>query len=73
VNWVRQEPLNLGDKIQVTLLATDTVDQPAKRNPHNPQQDFEAKKTYVRRMAKDLGWKIQEGPREGGLKNSKRK
>ena len=36
-----------------------TVDEPRERQRPNPEADLRRQKQYVRRMAKQFGWRIQ--------------
>ena len=71
VDWVPQKPLKVSDTIEVTISETSTVDEPTRRNADSPGQELEAKKDYVRRLAKDFGWKIQETPTKRDSKRGK--
>lgn len=64
VTWIRQRPLQVGDKIQVKIVETDFVDPPKTRVRIDPAKDVQAQKDYVRAAAKQLGWKIQVSPRK---------
>jgi hypothetical protein len=59
VNWVRQKRLRVGDRIQVKIVEANVVDKPSKRYRIHPTERLNAKKRYVRAMARELGWKIQ--------------
>ncbi len=59
VHWVRQRSLRVGDRIQVRIVETNSIDKPTKRYRTDPAAELKAKKRYVRSMAKELGWKIQ--------------
>jgi protein involved in polysaccharide export with SLBB domain len=60
VDWVSQKPLKVGDKVQIRVVEADAVDEPATRNSDNRETDLEARKSHVRNLASQLGWKIQE-------------
>ena len=64
VTWVKSTPLHLGDKIHIHLVKAPTVDDPKTREQTDPAKDLQARKDYVRAMAKHLGWKIQASPRK---------
>jgi hypothetical protein len=59
VRWVKQKPLRVGDKIRVEIIDVDSVDAPSNKFRTHPAETLNAKKRYVREMAKKLGWKIQ--------------
>jgi len=63
VNWVHQKPLRVGDRVQVRILETESVDKPTKRRSSDPAEELKRKKRYVRMMAKEFGWKIQSQPK----------
>jgi hypothetical protein len=58
-DWVRQKPLQVGDEVRVTIVETGSSDKPGRKRVIDPAETLKAKKNYVRRMAKELGWKIQ--------------
>jgi hypothetical protein len=60
-DWIRQKPLKVGDEIRVKIVETGSSDKPARKRRTHPTETLKAKKRYVRRMAKELGWKIQTG------------
>jgi len=62
VSWIRQKRLQVGDKIQIKVIESVSVDRPKGRKRPDPAQLLPARKLYVRRMAKELGWKIQTRP-----------
>jgi len=62
VSWEQQKPLRVGDRIQVKIVETNSVDEPKRRRRANPAKELTSKKRYVRAMAKELGWKIQGRP-----------
>jgi hypothetical protein len=64
VKWLQQEHLRVGDRIKLEIIETDSVDEPVKRYRTDPRKEVAAQKSYVRRTAKHLGWKIQERPRQ---------
>ena len=59
VRWVNQRPLRVGDQVHIKIIEADAVDKPIKRWRPDPAEELKSKKRYVRRMAKELGWKIQ--------------
>jgi len=54
IDWADRD-LAVGDEIVMRLVQTSKVDQPTKRSRMTSRQ---AKESFVRRMAEDLGWKI---------------
>jgi len=57
--WTKFD-LKVGDEIHVRVLESDAADEPKTRKRHDPDKDLEAKKNYVREMAKFLGWTVTE-------------
>jgi hypothetical protein len=64
VAWTDQKPLHVGDRIQLEIIESASVDKPKKKQRTHPAERLEAKKRYVREMAKQLGWKIQTRPKD---------
>lgn len=58
VTWVRKD-LRLGDVITVKVTETNSTDKPTKRERTNPAEDLKYRKSYVRALAKQWGWRIQ--------------
>jgi hypothetical protein len=63
VSWINQKPLAVGDRIQVSIVEADSVDEHQKRDPADDARLRQAKEDQVRRSAKELGWKIEELPK----------
>ena len=61
VEWVNQKPLQVGDTVQVTVIDTNSVDEPTSKQRPSDAELLKARKLYVRKMAKQFGWKIQTG------------
>jgi hypothetical protein len=61
VSWVNQKPLQVGDTIKVTIVEAELVDQPTKKQRPSEAELLNARRRYVRKMAKQFGWKIQTG------------
>jgi hypothetical protein len=59
VRWVEQKPLRVGDEIRIKIIDVDSVDAVVEKHQTDPVKNLEVQKRYVRRMAKELGWKIQ--------------
>jgi hypothetical protein len=62
VDWISHRPLEIDDKMELVIRDKDSVDEPGRRSPEDQERNLEGKKNYVRRLAKELGWKIQETP-----------
>jgi hypothetical protein len=60
VSWVRDRIIAPGDIVQVTVLDSTTADEPITRSTQDQDKDLEARKEHVRKLAQDLGWKVQE-------------
>jgi hypothetical protein len=52
--------LRVGDEIRITIVDTSQADPATTEYRDDPVTDTEAKKTYVRRLARELGWEIRE-------------
>jgi hypothetical protein len=63
VSWINQKPLAVGDKLQVTIVEADSVDEYQERDPDDDVRLRRAKEDQVRRSAKELGWEIEEHPK----------
>jgi len=61
VKWVNQKSLQVGDTIQVTVVDAKSVDEPTRKQRPSETELLKARKRYVRKMAKQLGWKLQTG------------
>ena len=59
IDWVRQRHLRVGDEIRVKVVESRSNDRAVRRRRNNPAETLKAKKQYVRRMAKELGWRIE--------------
>jgi hypothetical protein len=64
VSWENQKHLRVGDRIEVKIIEASFVDKPKKKTRTDPAERLKAQKRYVREIAKQLGWKIQIGPRK---------
>ncbi len=60
VKWVDRK-LRVGDQIRVKVVNKTSVDEPRKRYRRDPEKELEYQKQYLRRLAKQFGWKIQAG------------
>jgi hypothetical protein len=59
VRW-QDRKLRVGEEIRIRIANGNRADAPTKRFPHDPSQEFESKKRFVRHYAKELGWDIRE-------------
>jgi hypothetical protein len=57
VTWT-ERPLAIGDEVVVKVADLESVALPNKRHLRDPKRDLEAKKKYVKTMAKELGWTV---------------
>jgi hypothetical protein len=63
VKWINHKPLRAGDEILIRAVETTLADKPRKRHRIDPAERLRSQKSYVRTMAKQLGWKIQARPK----------
>jgi hypothetical protein len=56
--WGENRPIQFGDKVSVEVVENARSDPPSRRKKPDPVDDLRRKKLYVRKMAKELGWKI---------------
>lgn len=66
VSWINQKNLAVGDEIHVKVTEADSVDEHQLRDPAGDTRFRQAREEQVRRLAKELGWKIEESPKSGG-------
>jgi len=59
VAWVSHKRLRVGDRVEVRIVEARSVDKPKMRRRMDPAQRVRDQKRYVRRMAKQLGWRIE--------------
>jgi len=59
-DWLQRD-LRVGDEVTVRIIETATVDKPRKRRRirATPAQIRQRKQAHLKRLAKELGWKIQ--------------
>ena len=61
VCWTRQKELRVGDKIQIEVVDTGSIDEPMQRS--GSAERLRSKEEYVRdlvkELVKELGWTIQ--------------
>ena len=48
-----------GDLVSIRVVKVASVDKPRERQRPDPAADLRRKKQYVRRMAKQFGWKLE--------------
>ena len=56
--------LKVGDKVQVTIIETNSVDKPKKRYRPDSETAERNQKAYVRAWAKKFGWRIVVQPKK---------
>jgi len=56
--WV-ERPIVAGDDVRIKVVEAAKVDTPRKRERESPAQKASRQRAYVRRMARQFGWKIQ--------------
>jgi hypothetical protein len=56
--WHEARPISVGDKLSIEVIETARGDKPTSRKKPDPVADLRARKQYVRKMAKEFGWKI---------------
>jgi hypothetical protein len=59
MRWI-DKPLRVGDEIRIHVIDASRVDTATTEYRDDPVKDIEAKKAYVRRLAKELDWEIRE-------------
>ena len=57
LRWLDRK-LKRGDTVSIKVVEVSSADKPRERQRPNPARDLRRQKEYVRRMAKQLGWKI---------------
>jgi hypothetical protein len=57
VAWAEQD-LGVGDVITIKIVDASSTGTPSRRQLTNPADDLKYQKSYVRAMAKKLGWNI---------------
>ncbi|MGC2477724.1 MAG: hypothetical protein WA485_25525 [Candidatus Sulfotelmatobacter sp.] len=62
IYWIDQKHVQVGDEIRVEICDAESVDDPIRKHRIDAAETLEEKKRYVRRIAKELGWKIQTDP-----------
>ena len=56
--WVDRK-IKRGDEVSIKVVEVASADKPRERQRPNPAGDLRRQKEYVRRMAKQFGWKLQ--------------
>lgn len=56
--------LKVGDRVQVAIIETNSVDKPKKRYRFDSKTGERNQKAYVRAWAKKFGWKILVEPKK---------
>jgi hypothetical protein len=59
MRWI-DATLRVGDQIKIQIINASQADAATTEYRDDPVRDVEGKKTYVRRLAKELGWEIRE-------------
>ncbi len=58
LRWIDRK-IKRGDLVTIKVVEVANVDKPREWRRPNPNEDLRRKKQYVRRMAKQWGWKLQ--------------
>jgi hypothetical protein len=58
LRWLDRK-LKRGDTVSIKVVEVASADKPRERQRPDPTGDLRRQKQYVRRMAKQFGWKIQ--------------
>ena len=58
LRWVDRK-IKRGDEVSIKVVEVAFADKPQERQLPNPAADLRRQKDYVRRMAKQFGWKLQ--------------
>ncbi len=56
--WHEALRLRVGDEIRIKVSADGPTDEPSERKKPDSSADLRARQDYVRKMAKELGWKL---------------
>ena len=59
VDWF-QRKVRRGDEVVIRIVEVGAADAPRKRRQESPAQRRRQQQAYVRKMAKQFGWKIQK-------------
>ena len=58
LRWLDRK-VKRGDEVSIRVVEVASADKPRERRRVNPAAELRRQKDYVRRMAKQFGWKIQ--------------
>ena len=58
VVWQEALPLKIGDEVCVEVIDAARLDNPTRTKKHDAAAEERSRRHYVRRMAKQFGWKI---------------
>ena len=58
VDWLRRR-LRRGDEVSIHIVEVTNGDSPKRRRRESPAQRRRQQQIYVRRLAKQLGWKLE--------------
>ena len=58
VRWQDARPVQVGDEVRIKIVELASVDEPSIRKKSDPVKDEQRRKSYVKEMAKQLGWKL---------------
>jgi hypothetical protein len=61
VGWPNRK-LRVGDEIKIKIRETVSADNPKTRYRRDRDKELKDRKKYVRRLAKQFGWKLQTRP-----------
>jgi hypothetical protein len=56
--WHEALRLRFGDEVRITISTDGPIDEPSERKKQDASADLRARQNYVRKMAKELGWKL---------------
>jgi hypothetical protein len=56
--WREALALHIGDEVRIKVSMDGRTDEPSGRKKPDASADLRARKNYVRKMAKELGWKL---------------
>ena len=56
--WHEALPVQIGDEVRIKVSASARIDEPSTRKKPDAAADLRARKSYVRKLAKELGWKL---------------
>lgn len=62
IDWIVHQQVQVGDEIRIQICDANSVDDPIRKRRRNAAETLDGKKRAVRRIAKELGLKIQTDP-----------